>query len=366
MHHLTRRVHPTLAPGGAGVPPALPAQKEDAGKTPALPRNKPRWRPITRRGALAALSATLASRLMAQQARPVVQTRRLNNVRIAVSDLERSTAFYEKLFGPPIRQGETMIFRVGEGPHFFALTAAASGAKPGFLSYGLTVADFDAERVMRAIADLGVRGAQITVRGDTPELFVPDPNGIKIQLQHTSYGQGSGVKGDILPPAPTAAGQYAFRLKSINHVTLTIANGAREKEFYQTVFGLPVRAMQGTGVTLAVGEGTDGIVFNATANNPNAMSGINHACFTIENFDAERVMTTLIDLGFEPIESGIAALIKPLTCRVRWRQRANNGGGPTSPLGTAELYFTDPDNIPIQLQDVSYCGGSGRLGQICP
>jgi catechol 2,3-dioxygenase-like lactoylglutathione lyase family enzyme len=366
MDHLTRRAHPTLAPGSAGVPPALPAQKPGAGETPALSRGRTGWRPITRRGALAALSATLASPLMAQPARATIQTRRLNNVRIAVSNLERSAAFYERLFGPPIRQGEMVIFRVGEGPHFFALTAARNGAKPDFLSYGLTVADFDPERVMRALAEFGVRGAQITVRGDTPELFVPDPNGIMIQLQHTSYGQGSGVRGDMLPPAPTTAGQYAFRLKSINHVTLTIANGAREKDFYQTVFGLTVRAMQGVGVTLAVGEGTDGVVFNAAANNPNTMSGINHACFTIENFDAERAMTTLIDLGLEPIENGIPALVKPLTCRVRWRQRANNGGGPTSPLGTPELYFTDPDNIPIQIQDVSYCGGSGRLGQICP
>ena len=112
-----------------------------------------------------------------------------------------------------------MIFRVGEGPHFFALTAAGSGAKPGFLSYGLTVADFDAEPVMRALADLGVRGAQVTVRGDTPELFVPDPNGIKIQLQHTSYGQGSGVRGDILTPAPTGAGSYAFRLQKIGRAS---------------------------------------------------------------------------------------------------------------------------------------------------
>jgi catechol 2,3-dioxygenase-like lactoylglutathione lyase family enzyme len=366
MDHLTRRAHFAFTPGSAGVPPAVAAHKEDAGVPPACPRIRAGWRPMTRRGALAGLSATLASRVMAQQARPAIQTRRLNNVRVTVSNLERSAAFYERLFGPPIRQGETVIFRIGGGPHFFALTAAGSGAKPDFLSYGLTVADFDAERVMRALADLGVRGAQVTVRGDTPELFVPDPNGIKIQLQHTSYGQGSGVRGDILPPAPTAVAPYAFRLKSINHVTLTIANGAREKEFYQTVFGLPVRAMQGTGVTLAIGEGTDGVVFNATANNPNAMSGINHACFTIENFDAERVMTTLIGLGLEPIESGIPALIKPLTCRVRWRQRANNGGGPTSPLGTPELYFTDPDNLRIQLQDVSYCGGSGRLGQICP
>jgi len=322
---------------------------------------------MTRRSALLALSATMVSPgLMAQQTRPVIQTRRLNNVMIAVSNLERSTAFYEGLFGPPVRQGDTVVFRIGEGPHFFALTAIRSGAKPDFLSYGMTVADFDAERVMRVLADLGVGGAQITRRGDTPELLVPDPNGIKVQLAHTTYGYGSGPRGDIVPPAPTAAAKPAFQLKSINHVTLTIANGAREKDFYQAVFGLTVRAMQGDGVTLATGEGTDGIVFNAAANNPNAVSGINHACFTIENFDTERVMAILIDNGLEPIENGIPALIKPLTCRVRWRQRANNGGGPTSPLGTPEVYFTDPDNIRIQIQDVSYCGGSGRLGQICP
>jgi len=322
---------------------------------------------MTRRWVLFALSTTMASpNLIAQQSRPVIQTRRLNNVMIAVSNLERSVGFYERLFGPSVRQGDAIVFRVDEGPHFFALTALRNGAKPDFLSYGMTVADFDVDRVMRTLADLGVGGAQITWRGDTPELFVPDPNGIKVQLQHTSYGYGSGVRGDIFPPAPPAVARSAFRLKSINHVTLTIANGAREKEFYKTVFGLPVRAVQGDSVTLAIGEGTDGISFNTAANNPNAVPGINHACFTIENFDVERVMAILIDNGLEPIENGIPALIKPLTCRVRWRQRANNGGGPTSPLGTPEVYFTDPDNIRIQLQDVSYCGGSGRFGQICP
>jgi hypothetical protein len=39
------------------------------------------------------------------------------------------------------------------------------------------------------------------------------------------------------------------------------------------VFGLPIRAMQGSGVTLAIGEGTDGVAFNPAVNNPNAMSG---------------------------------------------------------------------------------------------
>jgi catechol 2,3-dioxygenase-like lactoylglutathione lyase family enzyme len=325
------------------------------------------FRAITRRSALLALSVTAVSPvLMAQESRPQIRTRRLNNVMIAVSNLERSVKFYERLFGPSVRQGDVAVFRVGEGPHFFALTAVTRGEKPDFLSYGMTVTDFDPERAMRTLADLGVSGAEMTLRGDTPEVFVRDPNGIKIQLAHTSYGHGSGPRGDISPPASTAVTAPVFKPKTINHVTLTIADGRREKEFYQTVFGLPVRALQGDGVTLAIGEGTDGVVFNAAANNPNAISGINHACFTVENFDPERAMATLIESGLEPIENGIPSLIKPLTCRVRWRQRANNGGGPTSPLGTPELYFTDPDNLRIQIQDVSYCGGSGRLGEICP
>src|SRR3979411_1412147 len=126
---------------------------------------------MTRRSALLALSATLLSPgLMAQQARPAIATRRLNNVMIAVSDVNRSAAFYEKLFGPPVRQDDAVIFRVGDGPHFFALAAARSGTKPDYLSYGMSVADFDAERTMRTLSDLGIRGAQIARRGDTPEL----------------------------------------------------------------------------------------------------------------------------------------------------------------------------------------------------
>jgi catechol 2,3-dioxygenase-like lactoylglutathione lyase family enzyme len=131
---------------------------------------------------------------------------------------------------------------------------------------------------------------------------------------------------------------------------------------------MPVQTTQGGGPILAVGPGPDCIVIGGGGNpaNPPPRAGINHVCFTIDNFDPNKVMATLIANGLTPIEYGNPALIKPGTCRVRLRQRANNGGGPTSPYGTPELYFNDPDNIPIQLQDVKYCGGSGALGEICP
>ena len=44
--------------------------------------------------------------------------------------------------------------------------------------------------------------------------------------------------------------------------------------------------------------------------------------------------------------------------------RMENRGGAKE--GTPELYFTDPDGLPIQLQDVKYCGGGGYLGDLCP
>jgi predicted enzyme related to lactoylglutathione lyase len=104
---------------------------------------------MTRRNALLVLSATMmmSPGSVAQPARSLIRPRSLNNVMIAVSDLERSTAFYQRLFGAPVRHGEAVIFRIGAGPQFFALMAVTSGATPGFLSYGMTVEDFDAERV---------------------------------------------------------------------------------------------------------------------------------------------------------------------------------------------------------------------------
>lgn len=322
---------------------------------------------ITRRNFLVALPAmALAPRVMAQSSKPPIVTRRLNNVMISVSDMKRSTDFYQRLFGTPVQQGDVAVFRLGDKPHFFAITEAKAGAKPDFLSYGVTVDNFDPDRLLKILTDLGVGGAQVTTRDGTPELWVPDPDGIKIQLQDTAYGHGSGSRGDVLPPLPKATVRPAFQLRSVSHVTLTVTNAQRSKEFYQKVFGLSVQAMQGSSAVLAIGSGPDCVAFNTAANNPNVKAGINHVCFTIENFDPNRVMGILVGNGLEPIEYGIPALIKPLTCRVRLRQRANNGGGPTHPLGTPELYFNDPDNIPIQIQDVKYCGGSGALGQICP
>jgi len=112
-------------------------------------------------------------------------------------------------------------------------------------------------------------------------------------------------------------------------------------------------------VLLSIGSGPAFVAFGGS---PTAKPGIGHLCFTVENFDADRIMKTLADAGVKQASGPGGG---PLTAWVRPRGPENNGGGRGS-KATPELYFTDPDNLTMQLQDVRYCGGSGPLGEVCP
>jgi len=81
---------------------------------------------------------------------------------------------------------------------------------------------------------------------------------------------------------------------------------------------------------------------------------------TMENFNPDKVLKTLADFGIKP-RSDARGPAGPLVSYLSIRKEDRGGAKD----GTTELYFTDPDGIVMQLQDVSYCGGSGTLGEIC-
>ena len=144
----------------------------------------------------------------------------------------------------------------------------------------------------------------------------------------------------LLVAAPAAASAQTVRpvaaVKTMNHVTVFVPNVQKSVDFYQGLFGMPILTRQDAGINLSTGTGFYGI-YPA----PNATAGsVNHVCFGIENFDADAVLKQLTDRG---IKGSI-------------RMRGE----------TKELYFTDPDGIRVQLQDVTYIGGSGVLGDKPP
>ena len=338
---------------------------------------------MTRRSLLASLpAAAAASRIMAQPGAAPVPARKLNQMTLLVSDIKRSLDFYQGLFGMPIqgRQGGTVLLRVGTGPQFLALKPAEANAKPGYSHFGIGVNDFNAERVLQVLTQHGVtRGddaapmtARIQMRGPeeggaregTPELFLRDPNGILVQLQDTSYCGGAGPQGNVCRALQTGAPKGRFALRDLSHFTIFSPDAARAQRFYQEVFGLFVQAHQGPAAPVfGVGAGPQFLMLTGGGAGRAAASAtgtINHGCFFMEGFNADEVLKGLTDYGLKPRgeANGPAG---PLRHYVTLRM-PNRGGAPE---GTPELYFTDPDGILLQLQDPRYCGGAGRLGEVC-
>ncbi len=137
------------------------------------------------------------------------------------------------------------------------------------------------------------------------------------------------------PSVATAQPAAALRAATLNHASLIVADLDRSVAFYQRVFGLPVKSTQQGGVNLAVGDAFLGIYQGGAT----AMPHINHFCFGINEFDPAATVAALEAQGL-PAES-------------RTRD------------GVTQVYTADPDNLRIQLQDVSFCGGVGALGNEC-
>jgi len=134
---------------------------------------------------------------------------------------------------------------------------------------------------------------------------------------------------------PVPAQPAPLRARSLNHASLIVSDLERSVAFYQSVFGLTVKSRQTGGVNLAVGDAFLGVYQGGADATPH----INHVCFGLESFEPARVASALEGAGLEA-ES---------------RERD----------GVAQLYCRDPDGLRIQLQDTSFCGGVGPLGNVC-
>jgi len=142
-----------------------------------------------------------------------------------------------------------------------------------------------------------------------------------------------------LAPRVAEAQRPAIPARTLNHVTMMVTDVERSARFYRKLFGLSVKTRQAEGVNLAVGDAFLGIYDRASFQIDS--SQIHHICFGVDDFRVAEVMDTLADQGLQGT--------------VRTREET-----------VPEVYFRDPDGLTVQLQDVSYCGGTGELGNVCP
>lgn len=365
---------------------------------------------INRRELLLSIPAVaLAPRLLGQAAKPVIALKGLSSFVLAVSDMKRSIDFYQGLFGMPIqaRQGQNVLLRIGKGPQFLMLTPAGSNPPALVPRLGLKVDNFNPDRIISmleqhgvsraAAGDPGLTGGAMKVRvsrrgpenggatDGTPELFLGDPDDFVLQIHDVSYAGGAGGLGNVVKVEESPK-KGLIALSDMSHFTINASDANRTQTFYQEVFGTPVRSRQATTPGLGIGPGVMFLMFigggggrgrgrggapgaaaagaagapaPAPAPAPGPRASVNHVSVNMENFKPDEVMKTLASFGItERTGAGAAGPLKSyITLRMPDRGGAEGG--------TPELYFTDPDGLLLQLQDVKYCGGGGFLGDVC-
>ena len=334
---------------------------------------------IDRRRFLLSLPAlTLAPRVLdAQAGGAPIRVRGINHVSLTVADLARSVDFYQRLFGMPSRRlsATSVQMQIGSGPQHLGLSAAASGAAPRIDHFCLGVDAFNVDRITKVLAEHGVAKSektgpltlQVTAgAAGAPSVHLGDPDGTDVQLQDAAYCGGSGPLGTVCTPAAPSPSSGLIALKGYSHMTVFSNDAEKTNAFYRDVFGMGIRSYQGpTAPTRAVGNGVEFLMFTGgsggRAGTPPRPASINHFCMALGNFKPDEILKTLETVGVKPRE-GQTGPVGPLRHYISMRME-NRGGAKE---GTPELYFTDPDGLLVQLQDVKYCGGSGYLGDVCP
>ena len=370
---------------------------------------------LDRRHFLAVLPAlAYAPRLIAQApAAAPFRATGLSQLTLTVSDVQRSIDFYQSLFGMPIqaRQGGTVLLRIGNGPKFLELRPAAAGERPSISALGFAIERFDVDRALKTLGEHGVTPADAAAEKPGPkqslvrvrkadlggategtrDLFVGDPSGVVFQMHDVSYCGGAGAAGNVCRMVEPSKKKGVMAVTDMSHFTIA-ANDPGTVPFYQELFGFQPQAYQAATPAWGVGDGAHFLMFTGNAGGPTraggpgggapgaggppagggapraggpgrgggpARAGIDHACMAMNDFDPAKVTQLLVDFGIKKQENQNR---EPLVTYISLRM-PNRGGAEG---GTPELYFTDPDGLAIQLQDVKYCGGGGFLGELCP
>ncbi|MDT8428808.1 MAG: VOC family protein [Pseudomonadales bacterium] len=333
-------------------------------------------------------SAAPALLAQAQNQAPPIPIHKLHTFSLRVSDVQRSVAFYQGLFGMAIqaRQGESVCLQIGDGPQFMTLVPLRRGETPGIRHIGISTPEFDLDELSNRFrahdfaiipqprpghAPLEVALRSWTVRrpveldgraSSTRDFYFADREGLVYQLCSMDHCGGSGSRGEICNAIEPSPQQGLMRLRDINHFTNFMSNSSRANAFYTELFGLEYQAYQGpTMPIVGVGDGLQFLMYVGPNREgvPEQAARTDHVSLSVEEFSVEGVLEKLTQYGLSAREDSSST--PPLSHWVSLRMPERNG----AEGGTPELYFSDPDGIHIQLQHVSYCGGNGYFGEIC-
>jgi catechol 2,3-dioxygenase-like lactoylglutathione lyase family enzyme len=335
---------------------------EDAARTDPQRR-------ISRRDLLLSAVAAMAwqGRLDAQSASSLLPVRvlTLNHVSFGCVDLARTVAWFEKVLGIPRHafqdygSGQTVLRAAIDPPAYMALSQrrpeslnAPPTRRPHFC-WGIE--DFDVQRIFAALAEMRIPAESVLREGTTINGVNFDGfDGAPLQFNPVNACGGVGFLGEVCDqaaePRRRAGDPPPIQVRTMNHIRYMVSDLDGALQWYQQVTDMRLVGYQERAegprtpgyegppiAVLRIGSGPQHLAL-VEGTGPEAFRM--HVGFGVEGFDADAVMSRLTEHG--------------VIARIRMREGS-----------TPEVLVDGPDDVRIQLQDLSYCGGGGALGDVC-
>jgi catechol 2,3-dioxygenase-like lactoylglutathione lyase family enzyme len=136
---------------------------------------------MTRRQLALSITALFAA-ARPSSAAPDMQAITLNHVTVKVADVQRTSKFYQEVFGMPLKQHSEKIHILGVGKSFFGIEQKPGG--PALDHYDFGISGFNADK---AIAKLKARNLRLEPGGTKESFKFWDPDGFLVQLNGPEY-----------------------------------------------------------------------------------------------------------------------------------------------------------------------------------
>jgi len=243
---------------------------------------------IRRREALGLLGAGALAIRNAAAADAALRFTALDHVEFLVSDVEKSAAFYARVFGNTVlKNNQTTRRYIKLGTSYMAMDRNAQGAiHVDHFCAGMP--GFDVAKAHSYLESNGVAYRDFPSGND---LAITDPDGIRLQLA-TENGWAQLLGGTASPETIAAGGEPIFRPTGIDHILLNVSDPEKSAAFYEKILG-PVTQRNNNRIWFQAGTGRIGLLQTPAGER----AGVNHYCVSVERFEYDAVVKKLRQAG---------------------------------------------------------------------
>jgi len=232
----------------------------------------------------------------------------LDHVEFLVSDVEKSAAFYARVFGNAVlKNNKTTRRYIKLGPSYIAM----DNGQVHVDHFCAGIPGFDVASVHSYLDAKGIAYRDFPSGKD---LAVTDPDGIRLQLA-SDNGWAQLLTGTASPEAISMGGEPVFRATGIDHILLNVTDPEKSATFYEKILG-PVTQRNNNRTWFQAGTGRIGLLKTPAGEK----AGVNHYCVSVEKFDYDAAVKKLQQAGVKldpPEAAGAPDLRDPDGYRVQ-------------------------------------------------